>query len=136
MARNRGKSDSNGSGTPDKGKDVEWYGFIDFKLSDDQKEQFLAWSEETRAVFWGEFVEWVQSGLKFSLSYEGDGDFFTATFTGHGVNVVGFQGRACLTARAPEWETAVMLLVFKHSVLMDGTWKSWKPGSRTFERFG
>jgi len=138
MARS-GKNGTSEPRKPDpvvKASDVPWGGYVDLRLDEDDKQQFAVWSEAEQQSFWLDFVELLGKGFKFGLSYVMEDDCYLASFTAHGERVIGLNDRYCLTARAPTWEQAVMLLVFKHLVMARGNWGNFKPKSRKMERFG
>jgi hypothetical protein len=138
MARSskNGASKSIETGTPVKASDVPWGGYVDLRLDDDDKQQFGVWSVSEHESFWLEFMELLGKGFKFGLSYVAEDDCYLASFTAHGERLIGLNDRYCLTARAPAWEQAVMLLIFKHLVMARGNWGNFKPKSRKMERFG
>lgn len=125
-----------GTGAPVNVNDMEWGGFINVRLTDEDKTAFAAWLKENEASVMTDFLECVTKGFKFSLSYDPDGDFYLATFTAGGLKMIGLNARACMTARAPDWFEAVALLMFKHVVLAKGNWGSFKPKSLRFDNFG
>lgn len=116
-------------------KDPEWGGFLELRLTDEEKAAFAVYERDHPEDVWIKLQEWVMRGLKFSLSYDKSGDYYTATFTGSGVELVGMEQRFCLTARAPEWQQAVFLLVFKHTVLAKGDWSKYRPRTHQFSKF-
>jgi hypothetical protein len=132
----RGQNGSAESKPPVKEVDVPWGGYVDIRMDDDDIAQFRVWSTAEAESFWLEFVELLGAGFKFGLSFNVEGDFYLATFTAHGDRLIGLDLRYCLTARAPSWEEAVMLLLFKHLVMARGSWGNFKPKTRKMERFG
>lgn len=123
------------NGTKDAPK-IDWGGFVDIRLTDGEKETFHHWHTELGDGIWGELVEVVSSGFKLGLSYDPSGDFYLATLTASGVDVIGLQDRYCLTARAPEWAMAIALLLFKHIVIARRDWGAYKPRTGRMENFG
>lgn len=115
---------------------VEWGGFVDIRLDDTEKDTFHHWHSELGEGVWSELAETVAQGFKLGLSYDPDGDFYLATLTAAGVDVIGLQDRYCLTARAPEWGMAVALLLFKHIVIARRNWGAYKPRTGRMENFG
>ncbi|HET8671976.1 MAG TPA: hypothetical protein VFM05_15575 [Candidatus Saccharimonadales bacterium] len=131
-----GSNASRKSGTPLAGRQDNWGGFINVRLSEEDKAAFAVWSADRGGSHWSDFAEYLAKGFKFSLSYDPDGDFYLATFTAEGKELIGVDLRCCLTARAPEWETAVSLLMFKHEVLAHENWGSYRPAENRFDRLG
>ena len=138
MPRGKGNaaSTSRTSSSLDKLEDLEWGGFINVRIDEDDKVQFEIWSEGNRSNLWVDFQEYLSRGFKFSLSYDPKGDFYLATFTAAGVKLIGIDLRCCLTARAPVWEVAIALLMFKHEVLAKGNWGNYLPSQLKFANFG
>lgn len=116
--------------------EMEWGGFINVRLTDDDKTSFGKWSIEHELTFWSDFQDYVSRGFKFGLSYNAEEDFYLATFTAGGKALIGIDARCCLTARAPAWEDAVMLLLFKHEVLAHGNWGTYRVKEMRFDNFG
>jgi hypothetical protein len=124
------------NGAPFKLAPVEWGGYIDLRLDDDDEQTFRLWCTDFMPSLWVEFVELVGSGFKFGLSYDQEGGFYLATFTASGKELIGMENRYCLTARAPDWEEAVALLLYKHLVMMDGYWGNYRPRTGRLSQFG
>lgn len=104
----------------------EWGGFVDIRLTEDQKAQYKHWQENgAREGMWLLFTDILAIGVRFSLSWDLDNDCFTAAFTAS-IPSMGDR-RYSLTARAGTWETAVYLLVWKHEFLMEGDWTNYRP---------
>jgi|SRR5215207_282192 len=138
MPRGKANSTSNGrsSSTLDKVADLDWGGFINVRIDEDDKAQYEIWAEDNNATLWADFQDYLARGFKFSLAYDPQGDFYLATFTAGGVKQIGIDMRCCLTARAPKWETALSLLIFKHEVLAKGNWGNYLPSQLKFANFG
>ena len=136
----RGKGNSTGSaqstGTPVKVEEFDWGGFINVRIDEDDKAQYDLWAEDNDPTMWVNFQDYLGRGFKFSLAYDPKGDFYLATFTAAGTKLIGIDLRCCLTARAPKWETAISLLMFKHEVLAHGNWGSYLPSQMKFANFG
>jgi hypothetical protein len=131
-----GVGGSSSKGTPLAGRQDNWGGFINVRLLDQDKADFAVWQADNAATLWTDLQEYLATGFKLSLSYDADGDFYLATFTAEGREIIGIDLRCCLTARAPEWETAISLLIFKHEVLAQRNWGSYRPASMTFDKLG
>lgn len=133
--RNTGAGEA-GAGTPANLNDMEWGGFINVRMSDEDKTAFRFWANERDSHMWVDFQELVSRGFKFGLSYDPVGDFYLATFTAGGAALIGIDARCCLTARAPGWEESISLLIFKHEVLAKGNWGTFRPKTMRFDNFG
>jgi hypothetical protein len=138
MPRNKGQNFTSPkkTGTPVKQDPYDWGGFIDVRLTAEDKANFAIWSEDHAASMWTEFQEEIARGFKFSLSYDPKGDFYLACFTGAGEELIGIDLRCCLTARAPEWEQSILVLLYKHQELAHGDWGSYRPAQLGFDRLG
>lgn len=117
-------------------KEIPWGGFIEIRMTDEEKEAFYLYEKESVADMWVSFVEALGAGLKFGMSYDLAGDFYTATFTGHGFVLIGLDERYCMTARAPEWQQAIALIVYKHTVLAQMDWSGFMPKTGRMANFG
>jgi len=111
----------------DKQDEVEWGGFINVKLTSDEKEAYTQWLDGDGASFWAMLVDGISTGLKFGLSWDGENDCFVATYSGCGV--VDDDRRYCLTARGATMESATALLVFKDVIMLEQDWGRYKPSS-------
>lgn len=104
----------------DKKQQVQWRGFKDVRLTDAQRDAYENWDCHDADVY-QLAAEAVSSGYKFTCSYNGSNDTYTATITGQsgvGVQAAGFS----LSAFAPDWYNAVRTLMYKHWVVLDGDW--------------
>jgi hypothetical protein len=134
--KKQGSGDAPTKRTRFKQEEYDWGGFIDARLTEEDKKMFADWHKQLGTAVWISFSDYLSGGLKASLSYDAQGDFFVATFTGAGIPLIGIDLRCCLTARAPEWETAVALLIFKHEVMAQKDWGTYKPKTNQFDRLG
>ena len=100
--------------------DAVWGGYIDLRLDEDRRSAFDDWylapTFDREKLLQGLLVD----GLSFSLKFDANASSFLATFTGAGVS--GSNERYCLTARAGEADEATALLLYKHQVLLSGSW--------------
>jgi len=131
MARKARNSDEHSNAN-----EVKWGGFIDIRLTEDQKAAFYVWQRENEPGMWEEFAEVVAKGFKFGLSYDAENGCYIATFTASGRAVIGLDQRYCLTARAPEWPTALSLLLYKHVEIARGDWGTYSPVTQRMANFG
>lgn len=117
-------------------KEIKWGGFIDIRLDEDQKAAFRVWALDNEETVWTDFAEIVSGGFKYGLSYDSENDCWIATFTASGENLMGLRDRYCLTARAPAWQTALALLVYKHVEIAHGNWGEYRPVTHRMDNFG
>lgn len=119
MTRNKS---SRRSLTPQPGA---WGGFINIRLSDADKDAFHQWFSTLDDDPLTGIFSLVLEGYKFSLSYAADGEYWTTSLTGEGLGLTGIVERCCLTARAPQVDQAIALLLYKHVVIAKGSWASF-----------
>ena len=123
-----------GKYTSDTDGEVEWGGYINVVLSEEEKRDYQKWSEEHATDIWKLLEDLLSEGLKYGLSYDTENTCYIATFTGNAVSVD--DKRYCLTARSGLWGDATSLLVYKHLVLAKGDWASYRPRQRRFDNWG
>lgn len=104
--------------------EIAWGGFIDLKLTAEDKEQFGKWSEEFQWTFLDDVLA---DEMKVSFSFDDTTDTYLCSLTS--VKHAGSGLRCVLTARADTWERAAMLALFKHFILLDGDWGSYRPAT-------
>jgi len=114
----------------------DWGGFVNIRMDEAEKEGFHSWYAQLGSSIWLTMQEYISSGLKLSISYDADGDFYLASFTGIGKDLIGIDLRCVLTARAPEWETAIALLVYKHEVMAHCNWGDYYANGTKQSNFG
>lgn len=114
--------------------DAAWGGFLNVRLTDEQKAQFDEWRASVGAQFWSSLADIVAEGMKLSLVYDAENECFVATFTGALTGSPKF--REASSSRAGTWEEAVALMVFKHEVLAVNGWGDFRPKSKTFMSWG
>lgn len=105
-------------GMPAKGREQSsWVGFVDIKLTNEEKEQFSAWDVNDEDL-WIIFEDVIRTGHKVAVTYNKQNDNFVASFTGLEANKT--NAGYTLSAFAPNWYAAVRVLVFKHSMILEG----------------
>jgi hypothetical protein len=106
------------------GPDLEWGGWIDIRMTPEMKEQYNLWAEEGQHVYWDELQDILARGLKHSLSWDKANNCFVAALTGQGSSTI--EKRFTMTARSPHMAEAMMLLVYKHVVILKGDWGNFR----------
>lgn len=101
-------------------KSVQWRGFKDVRLSDAQRDAYEHWDAQDGDVYLL-LASAVASGFKFTMSYNGSNDTYTATLTGQDAAPAAAQGYS-LSAFAPDFYNACRTLVFKHDLILEGDW--------------
>jgi hypothetical protein len=103
---------------------VEWGGFIDPRLSDDDKLVFNGWVGEHYQLTFIEDL--LADEMKVSFSYDRGNETVVCSLTSERM-ISGM--RLVLTARSSTWERALQLAMYKHYILMDGDWGKFKPST-------
>ena len=114
--------------------DAVWGGYLDLRLSDDDKVKFDVWYGDNESSWAGMLSDTLVDGMSFSVKFDIENSCFLASFVGAGVT--GSNERYCLTARAGSWPDAAALLVYKHCVLMGGVWDDFKPSNSRLKSWG
>jgi len=110
-------------------KEIVWGGFVDVKLTDEEKQQFHDWSKDGGQ--WTYLDDCLADEIKVSFQYDSDTETYLCSLTS--VKHAGVGMRVVLTARASTWETSVMLALFKHFILLEGEWGRYLPQSGRFK---
>lgn len=110
---------------------VEFKGFVNYVLSDEDKGLYSAWDVDDHDLFLLAAGA-CQQGYKMGVSFNPKNDTFVATFMCNDGNSA--NAGLLLSAFAPDWYNAVKLLVFKHEVVLVGAWGDAK--SQDANRWG
>jgi hypothetical protein len=100
---------------------AQWRGFIDYKLSEEEKLRFEAWQEPITAEEVFAYIESVTQIGKVSVSYMGSQRTWLASLTaqrGNSYRKLGYT----LTARAGNMVRAILALWFKDVVVAERAW--------------
>ena len=114
--------------------DAKWGGYIDLKISEDQRGVFNDWYLKPGSLWWDLLAECLADGLALSLKWDAENQCFVVTLTGAGIS--NSNERYALTARSSDATEAMALCVYKHSVLMGGIWDSFMPRTGTMRSWG
>lgn len=115
-------------------EDAKWAGFLNVRLSDDDTDDFTEWLKSAQLESgWELLASCLMSGLKMSLSRDEEHSAYICTFTG---DLLREGCRRAITSRAPVWSTAVLLMVYKHCVLLKGDYSSTVTPKSNFMQFG
>lgn len=107
--------------------DAPWGGYVNLRINEEERADFDAWATEETADFQRSLDLALVDGLKLGVSYDAENSAYVATFTGSGCH--GDKARYLLSARGSSFSESVALLVYKHTVLMDGDWSSYSPAT-------
>jgi len=108
----------------------EWKGFVDVKLTPQEKEQFLAWDVQDGDV-WTGLASMGEAAYKLSATYNKGNDNWTASYT---CNDAGSANAGyTVNAHAKDIYTACRLLLFKTGVVLPPDWTDYEvPESENF----
>lgn len=115
--------------------DASWGGFINIRLDDNQKAEFLSWYEKNYEVVNAAFVDMLGVGLKATFSFDAEHDCFICAIQGALVSEAG-NDRFVSTSRASSLIEAIGLTVWKHTVLARGDYGAYRPKSGSFMSWG
>lgn len=110
----------------------EWRGFVNVRMSSEEKAKFEAWDVHDDEV-WDMLAYLLGSGYKLTQTATEDGNGVQVSCTGtenHKTNM-GY----CVTAFAPTMYEAFRVLLFKVTVLMPDDWAELK-ASKSSETYG
>lgn len=113
---------------------VGWGGFIDVRLDADQREAFKLWALDNESDVFSLTEGLLVLGHKVSLSYSAGNDTFVAALTGQLVE--GLLERRTASAFAGNATTALLLLLFKHYILVQGAWANAASLTTRGDEFG
>lgn len=106
--------------------DGAWKGFVDVKLSDEQREQYASWDVQDVEV-WEGLAIFGEAGNKFSLTYNRQNDTWNAAYT---CNMEGSPNAGyTVTGFAPTPYEATRVLLFKMQCVLPDDWSDYKPAA-------
>lgn len=104
-------------------QEFSWKGFIDVKLSDEDKGNLAAWDIDDSAV-WDGIAQYCEGGIKIAISYNAGNQTFTCAGTGQPPS--GANSGYCITAYARDPYTAARTWLFKVSTLVTPVWSDYE----------
>jgi len=110
--------------------DAEWGGFINIRLSDEEKQAYRAWRETSPEEVWIILESLLGAGAKIGLSYDMENETHICTLQGRLMHVN--ESRFVVTTRAGTWGEAIALTCWKHAYLARGNYDDFKPRSGKF----
>lgn len=102
-----------------------WKGFVDVKLSDQDKGNYAAWDIEDDAV-WDGIASYCEAGIKIALTYNASNASFTCSGTGQAAS--GNNNGWCVNAYAKSPYEAARVWLFKVSVILPPDWEDYDAG--------
>lgn len=109
----------------DKRKEQPFKGFVNINLNLDRKQAFHSWDlgEVELFTLLGEVVDDLYR-VSFSSANDGNAVMCALTCRDTGSLNAGW----CMTSRAPTWQEALRVALWKHMVLCDGDWSEYFEG--------
>jgi len=114
--------------------DAAWGGFINIRIDDHDKLLFEEWSSNNAQQGIEILDDLMGQGVKLGFSYDRENACYIATLTG--ALVVGSNERYCVTSRAGSLVDVIQLAAFKHVVIADGDYGSFRPSTGRMNNFG
>lgn len=107
---------------PSKREDFQWKGFVDAKLTEQDKASYAAWDIEDDAV-WDGIASYCEGGYKIALTYNQANSSFTCSGTGQPDS--GANSGYCVTAYAKSPYEAARVWLFKVSAVLPPIWTDY-----------
>lgn len=115
--------------------DSPWGGFINIRLSEEQKLEFFAWDEENTQHVSAYFDEMLGAGIKASFSFDATNECYVLAVTGALMGTTP-GSRFCSTSRGGTLAQVMSLTVWKHVILAKGDYGNYRPKDSSFMSFG
>lgn len=100
-------------------KNDGWKGFANIQFNADARQTYQTWEPGADAVY-REMAESIGAGYRFTFSYDKTNDAYQCSVTC--ANDRDANNGWTLTSRGPSWFDALMVAVFKMTVLCPGEW--------------
>lgn len=114
--------------------DAAWGGFVNIRLSDDQKTKFKDWWEERANEVPDIIGEFLAEGGKVAYTFDRSNQCFIVTFTG--ALMGNSQDRFAATSRAGTLDEACALMAWKHGYLAEGDYGNYRPLTGEMQAWG
>lgn len=114
--------------------DALWGGFINIRLTENQRETFYEWEAANAVHIGGYHEDHLGAGIKSSFAYDEENQAFICTYTGRLVDMV--QMRYSVSSRSSTITQALALAVYKHEVLAEGDYIRFSGSVKEFLQFG
>jgi len=121
---------------PKKKERLDWGGYLNFRLDEDQKKSFTQWRAEMGDDVWDLFLQVLAQGMKISLVYDPQTDTYIASLMNSPRCTCGVNSLYVLSGFAQHWYEAVAVVLFKHFQLLGGTWENYSPSKPIQDRLG
>jgi len=114
---------------------VQFKGFIDFRVSDESKQRYLAWLEDFNFTqLWSILEDYMDRMYKVSFSFDSYNTAYTATLTCNDPSHP--DAGWCLTARGETLEQALTTVIWKDTVAITNNWTDEKQASQQSKKWG
>lgn len=113
---------------------ADWGGFINIKVTDEEKDTFETWWGVHRTDIWSSLEDLLGEGMKVALAYDALNECWTCSLTGKGW--AASQLRWCMSSRAGTLDESIALALWKHFVLADGDWGDFLPKTGRKQQWG
>lgn len=100
----------------------EWKGFINVRLSEEQKAAFLEWDVQDSDV-WDGVATYAEGGYKFNVSYSATNSSFNCTITGQPATGANSGWAVSSFAKTPY--DAVRVALYKVSAVLPDVWGTY-----------
>lgn len=104
---------------------ADWGGFINIKVTDDEKTAFEAWFVLHRQECLAALDDLMGEGMKIALSFDHENECYICSFTGRGWE--SSTHRWCMTTRAGTFDEVIGLALYKHWEIAQGSWGDYRP---------
>lgn len=105
--------------------EFSWKGFVECKLSDSDKANYLAWDVADSDV-WDGIAQYCEAGIKIALSYNTQNASFNCAGTGQPAS--GANNGYCVVAHAKTPYEAARVWLFKVATILPATWSEYDAG--------
>jgi len=102
-----------------------WKGFVDVKLSEQDKANYTAWDLADSDV-WDGIATYCEAGIKIALTYNAQNASYTCSGTGQ--PAAGANNGYCVNAYAKSPYEAARVWLFKVSAILPETWSDYESG--------
>lgn len=106
--------------------EFQWKGFVDVKLTDNDKANYAAWDIADSDV-WDGIATYCEAGIKIALSYNTQNSSFNCAGTGQPSS--GANNGYCVVAHAKSPYEAARVWLFKVSTLLPDVWSDYDAGN-------
>jgi len=114
--------------------DAEWGGFINIRLSDEQKAAYHLWATQSDGEVPNLFNDLLGWGMRVGFSYDRENECFICTLTGRLCQ--SSESRFVMTTRAGTFNEVLCLAMWKHYILARGDYDSFMPRKGNFPVWG